>query len=101
MQVPALTSVSVVPLTVHTVAVLEVMVTGSPDDAVAVRAGGVVPSTWLPGDVKLMVCAAGTGADDGGGGVAVDGGKSDAGALASPPPQPLSATQAASADKLR
>jgi hypothetical protein len=36
--------VSVVPLTVHTGSVVEVIVTGRPELAVATRAGGGVPS---------------------------------------------------------
>lgn len=56
-QLPALTSVKVVPLTVHTLAVLEVSVTGRPDVAVATKAPGAVPKAWLPGEMKEMVWA--------------------------------------------
>lgn len=56
-QVPAETSVIVVPLTVHTKGVVETKSTLRPDVAVADRAGGVVPSVCVAGAVKLMVCA--------------------------------------------
>ena len=42
-HVPTPTSVSVVPFTVHTVAVLEVKDTARPDVAVATKAAGAVP----------------------------------------------------------
>ena len=42
------------PLTVHTADVLEAKLTGKPELAVAARAAGAVPKTWLPGDVKLI-----------------------------------------------
>lgn len=44
-----------VPLTVHTLAVLDVNVTGRPDVAVATKAPGAVPRAWLPGEIKEMV----------------------------------------------
>ena len=56
-QVPAETSVSVVPLTVHTEGVLEVNCTLRPDVAVAESAGGATPMVCVAGAVKLMVCA--------------------------------------------
>jgi hypothetical protein len=58
LQVPAATSVSVVPLTVHTPGVVEVIVTGRPELDVAVRVMGAVPSVWLPGEAKVIVCDA-------------------------------------------
>lgn len=58
-QVPALTKVKVVPLTVQTPGVVEDKVTARPELAVATKAPGVVPRFWLPGETKLMVCAAG------------------------------------------
>ena len=56
-QVPAATSVSVLPLTVQTLGVVEAKLTGRFELAVATNAGGAVPKVWLPGEVKLMVCA--------------------------------------------
>ena len=56
-QLPTATSVSVLPLTVQTLGVVEAKLTASPELAVAASAGGVVPSVWLPGEAKLMVCA--------------------------------------------
>ena len=56
-QVPALTSVRVVPLTVQTTGVADANVTWSPDDDVAMSTAGAVPSAWLPGDRKVIVCA--------------------------------------------
>ena len=50
------------PLTVHTPAVVEASDTGRAEVEVATSAGGAVPRVWLPGAVKLMVCATGTGA---------------------------------------
>ena len=62
MQVPAETSVSVVPLTVQTAAVPEVNVTASEELAEALSAEGVTPMVWLAGCVKVMVCATGAAA---------------------------------------
>jgi hypothetical protein len=56
-QVPAVNSVSVVPLAAHTVGVVESKATVRPDVEVATRAAGVVPRTWLPGETKVMACA--------------------------------------------
>jgi hypothetical protein len=56
-QVPALTKVKVLPLTVHTLGVLEEKATTKPDVAVAIRAAGAVPRVWLPGEMKETVCA--------------------------------------------
>lgn len=55
-QVPALTSVKAVPLTVHTAGVTAWKLTAKPELAVALKAAGVVPSVWLPGEMKEMVC---------------------------------------------
>ena len=57
MQVPEATSVSVLPLTVHTLDVVEAKLTGRFELAVATSAGGAVLTVWLPGEVKVMVCA--------------------------------------------
>ena len=57
-QLPADTSVSVVPLTVHTEGVLDVNCTAKPELALAERAGGVVPIVWLPGEPKVMLWVA-------------------------------------------
>lgn len=56
-QVPAVNNVSVVPLVAHTLGVVESKATLRPDVDVATKAAGVVPTTWLPGDTKVMVCA--------------------------------------------
>ena len=56
-QVPAVTSVKVLPLTVQTAGVPEASCTAKPEVAVATRRGGAVPSVWAPGVAKLMVCA--------------------------------------------
>jgi hypothetical protein len=56
-QVPAATSVMLVPLTVHTLGVVDANVTVKPDDAVADSAGGVVPTVWLLKAAKVMLCA--------------------------------------------
>ena len=56
-QVPAATSVSVLPLTVQMPVVVEVKLTARPELAVAASAGGAVPTVWLPGEVNVMVCA--------------------------------------------
>ena len=54
-HVPAPTSVSAVPLTLHTLGVVDSNVTARPEVAVAIRAAGAVPSVWLPGEMKEMV----------------------------------------------
>ena len=59
-QVPAPTSVSVLPLAVHTLGVVDAKETVRPEVEVAVKAAGVVPRFWLPGAMKVMVCAAAT-----------------------------------------
>lgn len=56
-QLPAATKVKAVPLTVHTAGVLDANVTGRPELALAIKAAGALPSVWLPGDTKVMVCA--------------------------------------------
>ena len=43
MQVPAVSNVTVLPLTVHTLVVLEVKVTARPELAVALNVKGVAP----------------------------------------------------------
>lgn len=58
-QLPAATKVRAVPLTVHTAGVLDANVAGRPELAFAIKAAGAVPSVWLPGDTKVMVCAPG------------------------------------------
>ena len=57
-QVPAASSVNTVPLTLHTLWVVDSNNTGKPEVAVASKAAGTLPSVWLPGDAKLMVCRA-------------------------------------------
>ena len=57
-QVPKVTRLKVLPLTVQTAGVVEANDTTRPEDAVATRAAGATPIIWLPGAVKLMVCAA-------------------------------------------
>lgn len=60
MQLPTLSSVRVVPVTAHTLGVLEASTTDRPDVELATRAAGVLARTWLPGEMKVMVCAAAT-----------------------------------------
>jgi hypothetical protein len=62
-HVPTATSVKVVPLTVQTSGVVEAKETARPELAVADSAGGAMPRVWLPGDIKLMVCAVRAAAD--------------------------------------
>lgn len=57
LQLPTLTRLSTVPLTVHTAVVVELKLTARPEVAVATRAAGCTPRVWLPGELKLMVCA--------------------------------------------
>ena len=57
MQIPSVTSVSVLPFTVQTGVVVDARATTSPDEAVATSAGGAVPNVWLPGEANVMVCA--------------------------------------------
>ena len=56
-QVPAATSDSVLPLTLHTAGVVETRLTGKPELALATKAAGTVPSVWSAGVLKLMPCA--------------------------------------------
>ena len=55
-QVPAATSVSVLPLTVQTLGVVEAKLTGRPELALATSVGGATLMIWLPGELKVMVC---------------------------------------------
>ena len=57
-QVPAASSVNTVPLTLHTLWVVDSNNTGKPEVAVASSGAGALPSVWLPGDAKLMDCRA-------------------------------------------
>jgi hypothetical protein len=77
-QVPVATSVKAVPLTVQTLVVVEANATVRLDVDVATSGAGWTPKTWLPGELNVIVCAAGGGACDPGG------------ASASPPPQATS-----------
>ena len=45
------------PLTVQMPGVVDANDTTSPDVEVAASAAGAVPSVWLPGELKVMVCA--------------------------------------------
>ena len=56
-QVPAVTSVMLVPLTVHTEGVVEANCTASPEVAVAERLGGATPMVCVDGAAKLIDCA--------------------------------------------
>ena len=56
-QLPALTSVTVVPLTEQTLGVVDAKDTASPEVAVALKAGGTTPQVVLAGLAKVMVCA--------------------------------------------
>ena len=56
-QVPALTSANVLPLTVQTADVIDAKFTARPELALAANGAGAVPMVWLPGDVKVMLCA--------------------------------------------
>ena len=62
MHVPTATRVSVLPLTVQVLGVVDAKLTTRLELAVATNANGAVPSVWLPGPAKLMVCACVTGA---------------------------------------
>lgn len=55
-QVPIARNVAVVPLTVHTLAVVEENATCKPELAVAESVRGV-PTVWDPGLAKAIVCA--------------------------------------------
>ena len=56
-HVPTATSVSAVPLTVQTLCVVELKLTGKPELALAARGAGAVPRVWLLGDANVMDCA--------------------------------------------
>lgn len=55
LQVPDASNTKVLPLTVQTTGVVEVIETGRPELEVATNAGVTVPMVWLPGDAKVMV----------------------------------------------
>lgn len=59
LQVPAASNVADVPLTVHTVGVVELYVIGNPEVALAVNVIDA-PTAWLAIGLKMMVCGAGT-----------------------------------------
>ena len=54
-HVPALTKVTVEPLTWHTGVVSDAKLTGNPDDAVAVTENGEVPNVRVASAPKVMV----------------------------------------------
>ena len=54
-QVPAATIVTVLPLTVQTVAVSDEKLTGNPDEAVALSVNGGASTVLLPSVAKVMV----------------------------------------------
>jgi hypothetical protein len=54
-HVPAPTSVTVTPDTVHTAEVVEAKLTANPELAVALTANGAVPNTWPDKPPKLIV----------------------------------------------
>ena len=56
-QVPALSSVKVLPLTVQTAVVSDAKDTAKPELAVAAKGAAGVPSVWLPGEGKSSACA--------------------------------------------
>ena len=58
LHVPPATSVSVVPLTVHTDEVVDAIVTARPELELADSAGGAVPIVWLAIAAKVIVCDA-------------------------------------------
>ena len=55
MQIPTATSVTVLPLTEHTVVVSDEKLTGKPDDAVALTVNGADPNTLLLSAPKVIV----------------------------------------------
>ena len=57
-QVPVLTSLTVVPLTVHTEDVVVLKVTGNPDDEVALTVTGDWANLLLANAPKVIVCVA-------------------------------------------
>jgi hypothetical protein len=60
-HVPTATSVAVLPETVHTGVVSEAKLTGRPEDAVAARVRGALPSAIFESDAKVMVWLVGDG----------------------------------------
>jgi hypothetical protein len=54
-HVPAATSVTVAPDTVHTDEVVEAKLTANPELALAPTVNGVAPNTWSNSPPKLMV----------------------------------------------
>ena len=54
-HVPAATSVTVLPLTVHTAGVSDEKLTGSPDDAIALTVNGAAPKVLALSAPKLIV----------------------------------------------
>ena len=56
-QLPVAVSVTVPLLIVQTLPVVEAKLTGWPELALATSVCGGLPTVWLPGDVKVMVCA--------------------------------------------
>lgn len=57
MHRPTATSVTVSPETVQIGVVVDVNLTLSPDEAVAVIAKGAVPNGWFANGANVMVCA--------------------------------------------
>jgi hypothetical protein len=55
LQVPDASNTKVLPLTVQTTGVLDVIETARPELEVATNAGVAKPMVWLPGDAKVMV----------------------------------------------
>ena len=55
-QVPAVSKVKLLPLTVQTSGVLDTNTTVKPELDVASNAGGGLPRVWLPGAAKLITC---------------------------------------------
>lgn len=56
-QLPAASRVSVVPLAVQMLGVVEAKATVKPDVEVATKGAGATPKVWLPGESKVMVWA--------------------------------------------
>jgi hypothetical protein len=58
-QVPAATSVTVPPDTVHRAGVVEAKLTARPEEAVAETANGAAPKVWFESAPKAMVWLSG------------------------------------------
>jgi hypothetical protein len=56
-QAPTATNVTVAPETVQTAGVVEAKLTASPEEAVALRVNGALPSGWLASAPKVIVWA--------------------------------------------